>query len=64
MKIYVPLIILLILVGLLVYQVWAEQKWQRGNQGETIINEKDHYRFLALYYNSSDSQISIVKIAH
>lgn len=61
METFVLLIILLILVGFLAYQVWAEQRWRRENQGETILNEKDHYRFLGLYYNRSDRRIFVSK---
>jgi uncharacterized membrane protein len=55
------LLLLIIITGIIVLQVKAEQRWRQKNHGQSVINEKDHYCFPGIYYNRSDKRIFVSK---
>ncbi len=61
MELTIIIILVILFISLIIYQVRAEQAWRMSNHGSTVINEKDHYYFLGLYFNRSDRRIFVSK---
>ena len=61
MELTIVIITLVLFISLIVYQVRSEQVWRMDNHGSSVINEKDHYYFLGLYFNRSDKRIFVSK---
>lgn len=61
MELTIIIILVSLFIGLIVYQVRSEQVWRMDNHGSSVVNEKDHYHFLGLYFNKSDKRIFVSK---